>query len=88
MLRLALDGLTSFSLIPLRISMIIGFFTLAIALAMMVAMVTLTVFPLRSFPIWVYIIVVLFMSGGVDFICIWLLGEYIERIYIEQRQRP
>ncbi len=88
MLKLAFDGLTAFSLIPLRISMLIGFFTVAIALTMLVAMIALTVFSLRSFPIWVYLIVVLFMFGGMNFVCIWLLGEYIGRIYTEQRQRP
>ena len=88
MLKLAFDGLTSFSLIPLRISMLIGFLAVVIALTMLIAMLTLTIFSLRSFPIWVYLIVVLFMFGGMNFICIWLLGEYIGRIYIEQRHRP
>ena len=88
MLKLAFDGLTSFSLIPLRISMLIGFLAVVIALTMLIAMLTLTIFSLRNFPIWVYLIVVLFMFGGMNFICIWLLGEYIGRIYIEQRQRP
>jgi len=88
MLKLAFDGLASFSLIPLRISMLIGFLAVVISLTMLIAMLTLTIFSLRSFPIWVYLIVVLFMFGGMNFICIWLLGEYIGRIYIEQRQRP
>ena len=88
MLKLAFDGLTSFSLIPLRISMLIGFLAVVIALTMLITMLTLTIFSLRSFPIWVYLIVVLFMFGGMNFICIWLLGEYIGRIYIEQRHRP
>lgn len=68
--------------------MLIGFLAVVIALTMLIAMLTLTIFSLRSFPIWVYLIVVLFMFGGMNFICIWLLGEYIGRIYIEQRHRP
>lgn len=88
MMKLAFDGLTSFSLIPLRISMLIGFITIAISASMLTAMISLTLFSDRSFPIWVYLIVILFMFSGINFVCIWILGEYVGRIYTEQKQRP
>jgi len=88
MLGLALDGIVSFSTIPLRLVTILGF--AAAMLAFLGIVYTLVVRLLTHS--WVQgwamsFIGMLFMSGA-QMLCLGILGEYIGRIYTESKQRP
>ncbi|TVQ99148.1 MAG: glycosyltransferase [Desulfovibrionales bacterium] len=84
----ALDGITSFSTTPLRISTYLGLTTalLAFIYASIVVYKTL-VFgdPVRGYP---SLMVVILFLGGVQLVFIGILGEYLGRIYNETKQRP
>lgn len=84
---LALDGILSFSVAPLRLAVWLGFLTSTLALAGIVyALVgwTLGTAP-RGWP--TVFIAVLFL-GGVQLIALGIIGEYIGRIYREAKRRP
>jgi glycosyltransferase involved in cell wall biosynthesis len=87
MLLLALDGVTSFSIRPLRYIFYIGFFislfsACYIIFALFGALLGLTV------PGWTSLVVSIYLIGGIQIMGIGILGEYIGRIYLETKQRP
>ena len=94
-LKLALDGLFSFSAIPLRLATYLGFWVSGLAFAGAVFTFLQKVFAVQfskiglapgpGFPTTV--ISILFL-GGVQLICLGILGEYVGRIYEEVKGRP
>ena len=86
---LAVNGLVSFSKVPLRISTYIGLFSAAIALCMAILVLYWRFFAPGS-PLTGYaaIIVAIFFLGAVQLVSIGILGEYIGRIYEEIKGRP
>lgn len=86
---LAVNGLVSFSRVPLRISTYIGMTAAAIALFMAVLVLYWRFFAPNS-PLTGYttIIIAIFFLGAVQLISIGILGEYIGRIYEEVKGRP
>ncbi|MFV0244798.1 MAG: glycosyltransferase family 2 protein [Qingshengfaniella sp.] len=84
----ALDGVTSFSTVPLRIWTYVG---LAVALgAMLFTLVILaqTLFFGRNVPGYASIMVVILILGAVQLISLGVMGEYLGRLYMETKQRP
>lgn len=94
MLRLALDGITSFSSIPLKLSFVFGLGATAIALLLAVWAVVekILVFSgvLHNPPSsgWASMMVAITFMGGVQLITLGIIGEYIGRIYEEVKGRP
>lgn len=86
--ELAVDGLTSFSVLPLRISSIMGIIVSLFAFGYMIFIFFRTLIYgdiVRGFP--TLIIIILFL-GGIQLISIGIIGEYISRIYTESKERP
>ncbi|MBD1894759.1 glycosyltransferase family 2 protein [Coleofasciculus sp. FACHB-129] len=88
-LSLAVNGLVSFSKVPLRLSTYVGLFAAAIALVMAILVLYWRIFvpnsPLTGFTL---ILVAIFFLGAVQLVSIGILGEYIGRIYEEVKGRP
>jgi glycosyltransferase involved in cell wall biosynthesis len=89
MLGLAVDGITSFSNKPLRVSTQLGLITtvLTVLLGSWTIVGTL-LHPERSIPGWASLMVVVLFLGGLQLLSIGVLGEYIGRTYRESKQRP
>lgn len=89
MVKFALDGITSFSDRPLRLSSKLGMVTTLFAfLAMIWLIIGRLFYPERSTAGWTSLFVVVLFLGGIQLISIGVLGEYIGRIYRETKQRP
>jgi dolichol-phosphate mannosyltransferase len=88
-LKLAIDGLSSFSRVPLRIATYIGLLSALVSLAMMILVVYWRLFyPNSSLTGYAFIITAVFFLGAVQLFSIGILGEYIGRIYEEVKKRP
>lgn len=87
MLGLALDGITSFSIKPIRIISWLGFIIMLISFLFIIWSIV-TYFMGRSFNGWSSIICVLSFFGGMQVFCIGVIGEYIGKIYLEAKARP
>jgi glycosyltransferase involved in cell wall biosynthesis len=87
MLNLAMNGITSFSNVPLKIITYIGFlvFLGSLLASLWVVFVILTG---RNAPGWASITLPIYFLGGVQLLALGILGEYISRIYLETKQRP
>ncbi len=91
MLRFAIDGITSFSDVPLRFASYLGFAASLIAFIYALVVIGYKLFSLHPpgyTPGWASTIVAVLFLGGVQLISLGILGEYIGRIYDEVKGRP
>lgn len=88
-LRLAINSLVSFSIVPLRLATYLGLFSALLALLMAVLVLYWRLYQVNS-PITglATIMIAIFFLGSVQLVCIGILGEYIGRIYDEVKGRP
>lgn len=87
MLALAWNGITSFSIIPLRIVTIVGAFIFIMS-AIMGIYVLSQKFYGEVIQGWTSIILPIYFLGGIQLLSIGILGEYLAKIYIETKNRP
>lgn len=88
LLRLAVDGITSFSIAPLRLASLAGGLCAGLALAAAVVELLRTLLygnPVAGFPT---LIVTLLFMGGIQLLALGIVGEYVGRIYMEVKGRP
>jgi len=89
MVRLALDGLTSFSDRPLRLATQLGVIVMALSFAVAAWTIVASLFDLgTSSRGWSSLMAVVLLLGGVQLLCIGVLGEYVGRVYRETKGRP
>ncbi|MDX2504033.1 MAG: glycosyltransferase family 2 protein [Gammaproteobacteria bacterium] len=84
----ALDGITSFTIAPLKISTYIGLVTALGAFGYGIYMVIETLLHGNEVPGYPSLIVIVLMLGGIQLVAIGVLGEYLGRIFNETKQRP
>jgi polyisoprenyl-phosphate glycosyltransferase len=88
MLRFALDGITSFSYLPLQLATYFGFVVAAISVVAILIAVVLRLSGYRALEGQATTLVTVLFMGGVQLIFLGILGEYIGRVYNEVKQRP
>ena len=85
---LAVDGITSFTVAPLKISIIIGMIVSLLAICFMLYIIIKTFFygeTVQGYPTMMTIILFL---GGVQLLSLGIIGEYLGKIFIETKNRP
>jgi len=87
MLKFAIDGVTSFSEIPLRFATYLGFGVSLLAFVYAIVVLALKIFGLNE-PGYTSIMAAILFLGGVQLITIGIVGEYLGRIYDQVKQRP
>lgn len=88
MSRLAIDGILSFSLVPLRLATYVGFFASGLALSGIVYALALRIFTDIWITGWALLFIAIVFFGGVQLVFIGIMGEYLGRIYHEVKRRP
>lgn len=88
MLSFAVDGILSFSFIPLHLAIWTGFVVVGLALMGLLYAVALRVFTGVWITGWTAMFIALLFLGGAQFVLIGILGEYLGRIYAEVKRRP
>ena len=84
----AVDGLTSFSIAPLRMASMAGGAVSALAFAYALYLVIRTLVYGVDVAGYASIVVIMLFLGGVQLLSIGLIGEYLGRLYIEAKDRP
>jgi polyisoprenyl-phosphate glycosyltransferase len=88
-LALAINGLASFSQVPLRLSIYLGLFSALLSLLMgMLVLYWRLVSPASPLTGLATVMIAMFFIGAVQLVSIGILGEYIGRIYEEVKGRP
>lgn len=89
MLKLASDGIISFSTKPLKIVGGLGIFSVIISLIILIYAILSFIFKFNSLtPGWTSLMVTMTFLSGIILISLWMIGEYIARIYDEVKGRP
>jgi dolichol-phosphate mannosyltransferase len=92
MLRFALDGLTGFSTLPLKIATLTGFAISGTAFVFILVIIVTRIFSkelgIYIQPGWASTLIVVLFLGGIQLIGIGILGEYIGRVYENIKGRP
>ncbi len=89
MIRLAWMGITSFSIMPLRIASVVGFLTTLLGFLYACYVVYMKIFT-NHFVVtgWTSVLVSVLIIGGVQLMIMGILGEYLGLIYLETKKRP
>ena len=89
MLKLAQDGILSFSTKPLKIVGGLGILSVILSIGILIYSVLSFAFSWNNLtPGWTSLMCTMTFLGGVILISLWMIGEYIARIYDETKQRP
>jgi hypothetical protein len=87
MIKFALDGITSFSSAPLRIATWMGNIVSTLAFLYLVVILVQGLMGI-TVPGFASIMVAVLFLGGVQLICLGILGEYLGRVFSEVKPRP
>lgn len=88
MLGFALCGLVSFSIMPLRLAMFLGFGMALTGFVVGLKAVIEYLFTNNTVPGWASTIVIVVLVGGVQLIILGIIGEYLGKLVVESKQRP
>lgn len=86
--NLALEGITGFSTVPLRVATYLGIGTALVAFVYGLWVIAKTLLWGDAVQGWPTMMAVILFLGGVQLIALGILGEYIGRLYVEVKQRP
>lgn len=86
--KYAIDGITAFSVTPLRMLSAMGFFICIVAFVYIVITLVQTLITGISVPGYVTTLCAVLFLGGLIELSIGIMGEYISRIYMETKERP
>jgi polyisoprenyl-phosphate glycosyltransferase len=88
MVAFAADGIVSFSTVPLRMTLMLGFLMSVVAFVLAIFAVLAKVTGAYTVPGWASITVGVALLGGVQLTVLGVMGEYVARIHDEVKQRP
>jgi len=88
MWNLGMDGITSFSVVPLRLSLMLGAISIAITVIYAGYVLWMKFFTHGTEPGWASLMGVILFFGGVQLMSLGILGEYLGKIFGEIKQRP
>lgn len=89
MLKLASDGIISFSTKPLKLVGTLGIISIIISIILLIYALISYIFKLNGLSAgWTSIMVAITFFSGIQLISIWIIAEYIGRIYDETKKRP
>ena len=88
MVRFSLDGLTGFSTAPLRFASYLGMVVALSGIPYAGWAIDLRLFTDEAVHGWASLVVALLLVGGLQLLCLGIVGEYIGRMYEEVKGRP
>lgn len=88
MVSLAINGITSFTEIPLKIITVLGMLVSVFSFGMAAWALVTKFFNPGAVPGWASIVIPLYMLGGIQLLCIGVIGQYLAKIYSEAKARP
>jgi dolichol-phosphate mannosyltransferase len=88
MVDFAIQGITSFTILPLRIAILFGIlFSLCSFLYALYALY-IRVFTDTAIEGWTSLLISVLLLGGIQLICLGVIGEYVGKMFIEAKRRP
>jgi hypothetical protein len=88
MFALAMEAVTSFSVVPLRLISALGVLVFLFSVGMGVWTLSVRMFTERAVPGWTSTLLPIYLLGGLQILCVGILGEYLGKVYQETKRRP
>jgi len=88
MLSFAWDGITSFSVMPLKFITILGVFTFFISILITIYVLYIALYTNDAVPGWASTVLSIYFIGSIQLLSLGVLGEYIGKVYTETKNRP
>jgi PhzF family phenazine biosynthesis protein len=88
MLRLAAEAITSFSTVPLQMITMLGFLVFGCSLVVVGWVIWVTLIARTAIPGWASTVLPLTLLGGIQLLCLGVLGAYLGKVYGEVKSRP
>lgn len=88
MVNFAVNGITSFSIVPLKVVTMLGFWISSLTFAYIGYTLYSCIFLKNVITGWTSLIISILFLGGVQLIAIGILGEYVGKIFVESKNRP
>jgi glycosyltransferase involved in cell wall biosynthesis len=88
MLTFALEGITSFSVVPLRLITLLGFLVSLFSFCMILFVLYGRLVMNAVLPGWASSVVPIYFLGGIQLLSMGIVGEYVSKIYLETKGRP
>lgn len=86
--KYSLEGITAFSVEPLQIASVFGMFFSLIALIMIIVIIVRTLVFGDPTSGWPSLVCIIMLIGGIQLLCIGILGQYLSKTYLETKHRP
>ncbi|SFV50236.1 Glycosyltransferase [hydrothermal vent metagenome] len=88
MLSFAWNGITSFSVFPLKMITVVGFIIFVLSIAATLHSLYIVIFTDEAVPGWASTVLPIYFIGGIQLLSIGIIGEYLGKVYIESKSRP
>lgn len=88
MFGLALDAITSFSVLPLRLVSLLGLAVFVGTVGVSAWALWAALFTDRTIPGWASVVLPMYFLGGVELLALGVIGEYLGKLYLESKGRP
>ena len=85
---LAMEGIVSFTVLPLKLATISGIFISTLSFIYMFFIIFITMYYGIRTPGYSSLIVIILFLGGLQLLCLGIMGEYLGRIFYETKKRP
>ena len=86
--KYSIEGMTAFSVLPLQIASIFGVLFSSIAFIMIIVIIIRTLIFGNPTSGWPSMVCIVMMIGGIQLLCIGILGQYLSKTYLETKHRP
>jgi hypothetical protein len=88
MLAFAWQGITSFSVLPLRCITGIGLLVSLFSFVISAWAISVRLFTQDAIPGWASTVLPIYFLGGIQLLCLGIMGEYLAKVYSETKRRP
>jgi len=88
MLGLALNAVTSFSVVPLRLISLLGLLVFVASFGVLGWVLWVALFTTKAVPGWASITLPIYFLGGIQLLSLGVIGEYLGKLYVESKRRP
>jgi dolichol-phosphate mannosyltransferase len=88
MLAFAWDAVVSFSALPLRVASMLGFVFSLLGLVYLAYVIAVRLFTNEAVAGWTSVVATVLILGGVQLLCLGIMGQYLGRMYDEVKRRP
>ena len=86
--KYSIEGITAFSIEPLQIASVFGVLFSFIALIMIIVIIVRTLIFGDPTSGWLSLVCIIMLIGGIQLLCIGILGQYLAKTYLETKNRP